>query len=532
MIRSAKRLALMLSLTMAGVLVGAGQASATAYSPIPTLIGSTSPCKNVVWIGAEGSGQTYSQWNGLGDEVREGLDAYSSHMDGYTIGYYPVPYPAMAVPDADLLLLNGSIRKQYFASVDSGVKETLTFLRARYSMCPHERYVLAGYSQGAMVMHRSLQQVLTASGTDTAMGRSVTPRIDGVLAIADGDRYSNQNGSTYGTATADASGVSWAPLAKGIRYTYPPVATVGAPSSTWSSSRFHSVCDAGDLVCDFNHLSLTDGVRIHSYDYAPGGDGVVFVDSAATNISKTTKLALPRVTTRSTALPNGDLASPYQVDLNTSIESGSAPYRWTLESASAPGLSLSQNGILAGTFSTTGQATVVVTVVDSQEMSATITYNIFVVGSTSTRITVGSLTLDYPSSQWANVGQPMGNDSDAQDLTNDTPRVTLGPNDCVGCSPTVHADLQVFPYSVSESDIVSWSGGPLPETVPPITIGGVTSTWQGRFQEPGLPAGQTYLAYGFPDKNLYVTYRRGWGAGWVYPSQALTDLLASGVWSG
>lgn len=522
----ANRLSLALPLSLIFVVGFAAQASAV-YSPRPTLIGSTSPCQNVVWVGAEGSGQTYAQWNGLGDQVREGLDAYASHLDEYRIGYFPVPYPAMGVPDVDVLLLNGSVRKQYFDSVDAGVKETLLFLRTRYQACPHEHYVLSGYSQGAMVMHRTLAQVLD----DASLAGSLLPRVDGVLAIADGDRYARQGGSNYGTARPDGYGISWSSLAKGIRYTYRPVATIGTATTNWSPSRFHSVCDAGDLVCDYNHTSVTDGVRIHSYDYAPGGDGVVFVDSAATNIAKSTRLALPPVTAGNTTLPDAVLNSFYATDLDRTLTSGSGPYEWTLLSSSDPGITVTPSGILNGAFSTSGPATVVVNVVDDRSMTATITYSLTVQGLTSTRVTVGGLTLNYPTSQWSGVSQPMGNDSNALDLTNDAARVYAFPGDCASCSPTVHADLQVFPGYTSEAQVQS-SLGPSLETVAPIVVGGVTSTWQGRYQEIGLPAGQTALIYSFADKNLTISYRRAWGEGWVYPSPALTTLLGAGVWSG
>lgn len=81
-------------------LAAAVSITATSFSPaqaaetVPIPVGSTSPCQDVVVIGAKGSGQTLADNKGFGPEAWLGLTTYAGHMDGYKVGYYSVPYAA------------------------------------------------------------------------------------------------------------------------------------------------------------------------------------------------------------------------------------------------------------------------------------------------------------------------------------------------------------------------------------------------------------------------------------------------------
>lgn len=285
-------------------------ASAAAASATVTRVGSTSECQDVVVIGAEGSGETADDRDGLGSEVGAALDAYARHLDGYKIGYFPVPYPAADV----WTLLDVSNQHEFFDSIDQGVAETLTFLEKRQQNCGNkgEQYVLAGYSQGAMVMHRVLWQLAHPDHQTAQWASQLLPRLDGILAIADGDRVANQGGISYGTAGQDGEGVWWAGSAVGaVGARYAPVHAAVPNLLDWPAARFHSVCEARDLVCDFSHTGLTSlaprillgpvgssvqwgltfnaALKVHTEHYKPGGDSAVYVASAATNIATKTK---------------------------------------------------------------------------------------------------------------------------------------------------------------------------------------------------------------------------------------------------
>jgi len=109
----------------------------------PVAVTSTqTPCLDVVWVGARGSGESFDTWQGLGPMVRQALSLYAAQMGGRRVGRWAVNYPAEHVK---VLLTH---RRRYFDGLDAGYKATRLFLQARHKMCPKEHYVLAGYSQG------------------------------------------------------------------------------------------------------------------------------------------------------------------------------------------------------------------------------------------------------------------------------------------------------------------------------------------------------------------------------------------------
>lgn len=275
----------------------------------PVRIGSTSDCQDVVVLGAQGSGQTYDQNEGFGPEAWLGLESYAAHMDGYKVGYSFVPYPAAPV-DVEKLL-HPTTQALFFASIDDGVEETLTFLQARHDKCggENEHYVLIGYSQGAMVMHRVLTYLALAPRAEHLdLAYHLLPMVDGVLAIADGDKVAHQGGSSYGTALDSGLGVTWlGNLLKKHSFEYPPLNGSVPNFNNWPAQRFHSVCQKEDLVCDIsglgkrtwwggpvkNYIDLKRSEKIHTASYGPGGAAAGHVGTAAWNIANTSKALKP-----------------------------------------------------------------------------------------------------------------------------------------------------------------------------------------------------------------------------------------------
>lgn len=271
-------------------------AQAVATDPIP--VGSKSSCQDVVVLGAEGSGQTFADNKGFGPESWLGLTAYAGHMDGYKVGYFTVPYPS--APADVISLMTAKYRKTFYDSIDQGVEETLKFLTQREPACRDagEHYVLMGYSQGAMVMHRVLWQLTQPKTKYSALAAQLLPRLDGVLAIGDGDSAANQGGTSYDTAPAGGSGIWWAGARMGATSAkYKPVDAPIPDLFNWPAARFHSVCHRGDFICDYNPLApVSPAIKIHQ-TYGPTGNSGVYVQSAATNIAKTSKTLNPKGTT-------------------------------------------------------------------------------------------------------------------------------------------------------------------------------------------------------------------------------------------
>lgn len=160
----------------------------------------------MVLIGAEGSGQTYADEQGLGHEVKYALDRLAENLPGYHIGWNALPYPA--APADPAALLDPTYRKTFFASIDSGIHEAELVLKQRAIRCPQERYVLAGFSQGAMVMHRTIYR-LSRNLTSGDSSTKLLPQVSAVFAIADGDKVENQGGTLLGNSSRTGYGVIW-----------------------------------------------------------------------------------------------------------------------------------------------------------------------------------------------------------------------------------------------------------------------------------------------------------------------------------
>jgi Trypsin len=222
---------------------------------------------------------------------------------------------------------------------------------------------------------------------------------------------------------------------------------------------------------------------------------------------------------------------PFSKDLSEFVVHGTAPFTWSLLTSSDPAWSLSALGVLTGTPTTWDQVYLRVQVRDSVGTSATGELLVSVQAPPAGKtLTVGTLTLTYPSSQWSNALQIMGpQDSSADDLTNDA----LRSDPCPGCSPSVHAYVQVFVYNLPASSTYdqAFSNWGIVGPAPAIEVGGVTPTWSARLHEAGLPDDQTLLQYCFQQQAICLSYRRPWSVGQVEPSQALIDLLHAGVWA-
>jgi len=223
--------------------------SASAVSASQAVAGS-SGCAQVLFVGARGTGELgpgSPNWNGKGDGLGGpvyGLYAALAQDLGGTrsIQMVSVVYDTSSV----LTLLTDPA--QYFANLQAGVTWTFTFLSQQATECPNQQIVLAGYSQGAMVMHRVLHE----------LGTAILSRVSAAVLIADGDQVPNDTDVTrYGTAPLSAEGIGLLlPALSG---------SSTAPFSAAAGSLVLSVCNTGDIVCDANAVPS---------DFNPGGVAV------------------------------------------------------------------------------------------------------------------------------------------------------------------------------------------------------------------------------------------------------------------
>jgi hypothetical protein len=220
-------------------------------------------CGDFHWIGAAGSGQR----DGAGLNANGGMGAvvFQSYQQlqaelaatGQTITAEAVQYPAAPVP------LNGGLGgwMDFMDSVENGTDAAADQFKAFTERCPATKVVLAGYSQGAMVIHRNLEDLAD------------DPHVAAALLIADGDRLPADTTINLGS-TALLPG-----LGKGVAQEHSFLAS--APTSPLPpaiGARTVSVCDVGDPVCDYDPDTTTDAtspaaLAIHT-SYAPTASGV------------------------------------------------------------------------------------------------------------------------------------------------------------------------------------------------------------------------------------------------------------------
>jgi cutinase len=241
-----------------------GMAAVVAASALVGLAGGTASaapaCADFHWIGAAGSGQRdgakLTANGGMGDVIFESYQQLSTELaaSGRTITAEAVQYPAAPVPLAGGL--GGWM--DFMDSVEEGTDAAAEQLEAFTAQCPQTKVVLAGYSQGAMVIHRNLHDL------------AEDPHIAAALLVADGDRLPADTTINMGS-TAVLPG-----LGKGVAQEHSFLASTDtSPLPPEIGARTVSVCDVGDPVCDYDAEAEqlpASAIAIHTA-YAPATSG-------------------------------------------------------------------------------------------------------------------------------------------------------------------------------------------------------------------------------------------------------------------
>jgi Cutinase len=240
-----------------GVLTGAAALAGAAFVGLTAGTASADPgCPDVHWIGAAGSGERGAEVTmngGMGRVVYQSFNALKQlvESDGRTITAEAVEYPATAVPeDGGLMDWAG-----FMSSVDAGTAALGGQYASFAARCPGSKVVLAGYSQGAMVVHRNLHAL------------AASPNLAASLLIADGDRLPDDPTVNIGSVTAVPG------RGLGVAQDWPILAHSPAALPVALGSKTISVCDLGDAVCDYDEESedseslMSTAVAVHKgYD--------------------------------------------------------------------------------------------------------------------------------------------------------------------------------------------------------------------------------------------------------------------------
>ena len=280
--RSGRVIMVFVALAILAILAGVGTEGSAEAAGIG--------CPDVMFIGARGSGEpllkkgsylvTESQGVGGPLAYMAGLLEEDIHHYGEEMQVLPVAYRADSVDDlepskAELaeMALGGAPEiyyernyKPYAASIADGVRQTVADIRSTTDRCPESELVLAGYSQGAMAIHKAELQ-LEREGDEEALDV-----IGGTLLLGDGDRVPNTQAKIFGGAPLSGEGVQV--YLRGAK-----AEDVAEPETT------AEICIKGDIVCDFKlHLSISWYKRaayIHTHYTKDPGEKAVLSQAVA-----------------------------------------------------------------------------------------------------------------------------------------------------------------------------------------------------------------------------------------------------------
>ncbi|MGY2004228.1 cutinase family protein [Blastococcus sp. SYSU DS1024] len=241
--------------------IGSVVALLTSSVAVTLATGATADaCPDVAIVGARGSTEPVTTANrGMGtnaDYFADGLERElrARHGSGLVIAdvavtHSPTSVTVLTPTRAELTALADPARRApameryaterlgaYTRSVDQGVSSAVDQMVGLHTRCPGTGFVLAGYSQGAMVVH----QVMARLTDDGRAG--LLSRISASVLVADGDRVGQTAATRRGTAPATA---------QGVRTALQP----GGPDVVTTSPVF-DLCLARDVACDFDPVRL------------------------------------------------------------------------------------------------------------------------------------------------------------------------------------------------------------------------------------------------------------------------------------
>lgn len=239
----------------------------TASSALPA-----GDCGQVLFVGVRGSGEAPP----YGSTITDFRDAVARGAGGADVRQAYLDYPAAAIDAVDTRSLEDAIfdptaaQNSYFASVAAGVGALSKLIASQAQACPNQRLLLAGFSQGAEVIVRTLalhpqgpkllaavllgdpvhypgQNSLELDGTARNRAFGLVTALNYLRGVADpldNPTRADQVHSVVQAAVDMYQGtVDTARLTAMMASDHLSISGLDAP-------RVYSVCDTGDLVCD------------------------------------------------------------------------------------------------------------------------------------------------------------------------------------------------------------------------------------------------------------------------------------------
>lgn len=280
---------------------------------------SASGCSDVQFIFARGSGEdiggpSYTAWhNEIDKQMQESTMSYSFYELGSATqnGH---KYPAVAVSGGSSGLTNmigaaisGGELFNFGKSVDEGVAELKSYLASTSQSCPKTKFVLGGYSQGAMLLSRTLGEL------DSTKIIYVSTFGDPKIYLPEGKmRFLKKPDACYGrNLSSYRINVSDCYAHEGVLGSYQPyqpedyVGKIG----TW--------CNKSDIMCS-SRMSISDHTSYISDN--------LYAEAATTVVAKVFKFF--NIHTAATLSPLHEVA--FLVDNTASMKSRQQKYQDTI----------------------------------------------------------------------------------------------------------------------------------------------------------------------------------------------------------
>jgi alpha-tubulin suppressor-like RCC1 family protein/endonuclease/exonuclease/phosphatase family metal-dependent hydrolase len=326
------------------VVAGSPSTAAPAAAATPAAAAAAGPCAPVLLVGVEGPrdkrapGATFSPvLMQVGETFRARAAATGRAVQLVRVvtgGAKPERLVGKSLKTKAKHAVTVASATAWMGRVGRGQSRAAAALSAAAAACPEQQIVLAGYSQGATALHRSLGSFESTYGA----------RLMGAILIGDGDRVRRTNAGIVGAPAAPARGRGIGTKLLGNN--------VDAPASP-TGTPVISVCSKGDVVCDLRGNPAGKAVAKHR-SYATGG-GAAAVSSAASSMwSRVASWA--RASTTNVRVP---VNQPFSQQLTADVDPAQAPYvEWSQVSGLPDWASLSSTGLLTGTAPAEGSWTV------------------------------------------------------------------------------------------------------------------------------------------------------------------------------
>lgn len=335
------------SLTAQAVLMGLPTPAAAAV-PAPN-----GNCADILFVGARGSGNpgpgtpgwiaTSEDPHGLGSVVGEVLDRFyeglSQRRSVEVASTEFAALDAVSLTRPDLL----GQTDDFFNGIHDGINWTTHMLKAKAETCPRQRVVLAGYSQGAMVMHRVIERLQTVDG-----GLKVLDRMDAAILVADGDRVRKDGAKRFGGRLVGAG------IGHGVHLMNVAASPTDKFPRLWRD-KILQVCKPLDPVCDWTN-SVGQAALFPIHTTYGGSAELIDATAAATEMVLAVPLPVP-----SEVRFEPKVATDFRRQLHASVAEGYS-LEWKVDrTSSLPArFKLSKSGVITGRTSTlpTGETTV------------------------------------------------------------------------------------------------------------------------------------------------------------------------------